>query len=231
MNRLGIRASGERAEWDSIEAAIAWGRRRAPIVSLRVDQAVYSHRWEWVGDLLVRLNLPVTIRHRWYSAGEKERPQEEPGEQYTRWPGVATTREADVIESYGGVVWLNHTRGLWLDYLGGYLARWEAPRPDPGQPPEPVMVVVEQAGPAWDFDIRGAIAWGRARAPIVLVQGGWDQYFSAGELNPPALALPEWDRPIPPRTGDRTPGERTAWTAYHHGAVFPFDSVGPAAGT
>jgi hypothetical protein len=62
-----------------------------------------------------------------------------------------------------------------------YSAHWEADEPRPH--------IVEE-GPGWD-NVDDAIAWGRERAPIVVViLAASDRTYSAGEQRLPSL--PEW---------------------------------------
>jgi hypothetical protein len=54
------------------------------------------------------------------------------------------------------------------------------------------MVEVERLAPPGDLE--AAIAWGRERAPVVLVcpVPGLNEYFSAGEEDPEGLGIPRW---------------------------------------
>src|SRR5438045_1448213 len=70
----GVRGGDESVEegtWFDAAEAVAWGRRRAPKVYLRVHQPVHQHRFVRAGDILVRLRADRPHdRYVLYSAGE-----------------------------------------------------------------------------------------------------------------------------------------------------------------
>jgi hypothetical protein len=65
----------------------------------------------------------------------------------------------------------------------GVHCHWEGERD--GRP------VFLEDGPA-GLNVEGAVAWGRERAPLVLVRLGGSRYFSAGTEDPSDEALPRW---------------------------------------
>ena len=69
---------------------------------------------------------------------------------------------------------------------GRFRARWESERH--GRP------VLMEEGPEFD-SAEEAIAWGRRRAPVVLIRIGPPPrtYYSAGESDPAGESLPRWD--------------------------------------
>lgn len=84
------------------------------------------------------------------------------------------------------MVWIDRAKpiGHWTrspeePEYGGH---WEVDEPRPH---------IEEEGPGWD-DVEEAIAWGRERAPKVMVILG-DEYYSAGEEQ--AGTAPEWPPP------------------------------------
>jgi hypothetical protein len=76
-----------------------------------------------------------------------------------------------------GIVYLAEDDGADPRF-GGY---W-----DNGVPP----AMLEQ-GPGWT-NAASAVAWGRERAPVVLIRLGHDRSFSAGDRQPLGEHLPEW---------------------------------------
>jgi hypothetical protein len=48
-----------------------------------------------------------------------------------------------------------------------------------------------EQGPGWT-NAASAVAWGRERAPVVLIRLGLDRSFSAGDRQPLGEHLPEW---------------------------------------
>ena len=68
-------------------------------------------------------------------------------------------------------------RGERRDFFSGH---WELPDP-------PTSL---EHGPGWT-DAEEALAWGRERAPVVLVRLG-SQYYSAGDAEPEGKNLPRW---------------------------------------
>lgn len=174
--------------WNSSEGAIAWGRKRAPAVLLRLHESISSYRFVRVGDLVVRLHAPVEAEYVLYSAGErdKSRPKSEEDDEVRTWPGTSRIREADVVSNYGGIVWLvqwESDQSRWP--LNGYRCRWEILR-------HGYMMLAGSRGPAWKGQLDAAVEWGRDRAPYVLLTDGprqWE-YWSVGDDDPPGLDLP-----------------------------------------
>jgi hypothetical protein len=189
------RPAEEGPGWRTAAEAIEWGRKRAPTVYLRVHLAAYSYRYVRAGEILVRLQAPVDDRFVIYSAGETHpTPRQVEGEEdvepedVRRWPGGSDERDPDVLPRYGGWVYLVQSRpemeaGAFL----GYTARWEALR-------KGRLGLAEVRGPDWEGDLPAAVAWGRERAPYVLVCDGpvGFGYESAGEHELPGLELPRW---------------------------------------
>lgn len=178
------RGAEEGPGWTNAADAIAWGRRRAPRVWLRVHQRVHRFRYVVVDELLVRLHAPTDDDQVIYSAGEEHGTDPE----LRRWPGAPASRDADIDPQYGGTVWLVQ----WAAdhrHAGppGLVARWE-------RVVDGVQHVVEVAGPSWDGGEEAAVAWARERAPYVLLCNGPRRYgyLSAGEHDPPGLDLPRW---------------------------------------
>ena len=199
--------------WTDPREAIAWGRKRAPHVFLRLHRTTFSYRYYRAGDLVVRLLAPPSHSHTIYSAGERH--SERWG--VRRWPRASVRRERDVVDGYGGDVHLvrdDEAGGLLADLR--YAVRWEVLR-------RGHMVLLRQAGP-WR-DLERALAWARSRTPVVLLcQPGNDrfEYFSAGDEQPSGLALPEWPRSW---EGVQTPPDPTAADlARAHERVRPFES-------
>jgi hypothetical protein len=172
--------------WATAAEAIAWGRRRAPEVLLRLDRNTYRHQYLQVDGLILRLAAPAESESVTYAAGETQVPY--PGEDVRRWPGASDVRETDAVQGYSGTVHLaqrapESDRGEPL----GYLARWEVLK-------EGSQEVVEVAGPAWNEELDLAVRWGRERAPYVLVREVLGSgYVSAGERDPSGLQLPRWE--------------------------------------
>src|SRR5215208_380595 len=94
--------------WNTAEEAIAWGRKRAPVVLLRLHESISSYRFARIGELVVRLHAPVESDFVIYSAGELDRTRSESADddEVRAWPGTSLVRERDIVASYGGVVWL-----------------------------------------------------------------------------------------------------------------------------
>lgn len=84
--------------------------------------------------------------------------------------------------------------GYWPRESDGaeYVGHWEREDPTPR---------IAEEGPGWD-NVEAAIAWGRERAPRVLVNltGSSDGVYSAGERR--SVGKPEWP---PPGWPDATP--------------------------
>jgi hypothetical protein len=149
--------------WHSAEDAIAWGRKRAPVVLLRLHESVSSYRFVRVDDLVVRLHAPVKSDYVLYSAGEMDKSQAESEEddEVRPWPGTSNVREADVVSDYGGVVWLvqwQNDQSRWP--LNGYHCRWEVAR-------NGHMVLAASRGPGWKGHLDEAVEWARERAPAL----------------------------------------------------------------
>lgn len=84
--------------WNDVEGAVAWGRRRAPVVYVRLGDG-----WR-----------------DWYNAGELDDRQRPPTK---RWPGSARRRAANREPDYGGVVYIGEE---FPDYVstGRFNAVW-----------------------------------------------------------------------------------------------------------
>lgn len=176
--------------WDSAIDAISWGRRRAPEVYLRVHAVRHEYRYVKAGELVVRLHAPNNSGYRIYDAGETawdSVPGRVLDANLVRWPGARDMRDADVEVDYGGTVYL--VQEPPEDWAGGagYVARWE--RLNDGVPE-----LAEVAGPTWDGDFDDVVAWGRERAPYVLIHHAFmHRYESAGELDLPGLEIPRYE--------------------------------------
>ena len=216
--------------WLTAAEAIAWGRKRAPLVWLRVHRSTYSYRYVQVGSVLVRLHAPLEDDYVIYSAGEGLSHAGLSDEEYVRrWPGAATSRDEDLLPEYGGEVflvqWSSEHDGAGE---GGVIARWEALS-------DGVQHVAEVAGPRWDGGIVDAIEWARQRAPYVLVcSGPWDfGYLSAGDEDPAGLGLARWPGHDERLRENRPPHEGTIWVEVYDSEAkgFPLpDDVEPAGG-
>jgi hypothetical protein len=178
------RAFEEGPGWAGAAEAIAWGRKRAPRVLLRVHRRVYCYRYLPAAGLVLRLHAPACDDHAIYSAGEDAVSHDE----VRRWPGALPTRDTEVLPDYGGTVWLVQ----WpaesdAVNLRGLVARWE-------KLTDGVQHLAEIAGPNWEGGEEEAVEWARQRAPYVLICNGPPRYgyLSAGEIDPPGLDLPRW---------------------------------------
>jgi hypothetical protein len=225
--------------WRTAAESIAWGRKRSPTVYLRVHLATYSYRFVPAGDVLVRLHAPMDDRFVIYSAGETDPVRHEvegeedvDAEDVRRWPGAADTRDTDVLPGYGGWVYLVQSRpesdaGAFL----GYTARWEALR-------DGRLGLADVYGPAWEGDLPAAVAWGRERAPYVLVCDGpvGFGYESAGERDLSGLELPRWVGlrelgTLDPTSAELPPGAWTIRVSEPTSKRFPIpDDVEPEGG-
>jgi len=176
--------------WETGVQAVAWGRKRAPIVLLRIHRVALEYRYQRVGDLLVRLHAPVDHDYIHYDAGEvpwASVPGHQPDPQLRRWPGARDSPDADVVADYGGTVYLVQERPEEEGAVLGYTARWEALH-------DGVMIPREVVGPRWEGDFRAAVAWARERAPYVLIHHPRGLgYQSAGESDLPGLNIPRWE--------------------------------------
>jgi hypothetical protein len=204
-------------QWDDLDEGILWARQRSPRVSLRVEIASYPSRVRRVGELAVWLHAPVVGSYRFYSAGAEWYPS---GEDTEGWPGAPVPDELGLDPAYGGVVNLASAPEAGQLYATErYNVRWEVARNLDTLGRQ--MVVQESAAGLAEDD---AIAWGRARAAVVLVcLGGMEfQYFSAGEEHLAELDIPGWEsrRDGPTLKTDHR-GLHTM--AYPRGRRFPID--------
>jgi hypothetical protein len=172
--------------WTDPAEAIAWGRKRAPYVFLRLHRATFSWRYYRAGPLTLRFQAPTASTFVYYSAGEH--PSGFEG--MVRWPGASDERDPDVVPGYGGAVHLvRRDEGFGTIPEYDVVTRWETPR-------DRRMALLEQSGP-WD-DVEQALAWARERAPVVLLRlprNSAYEYFSAGDEQPVDLELPTWAFP------------------------------------
>jgi hypothetical protein len=190
----------ERARWDSVTAAVSWGRERAPIVELRLKAHVFPMSIRRVGTLGVRLLSPPIATTDYFQAGVQTGALEHP---WRRWPGT-TTELHGRLDGYGGVVRLAARMGpCSLEPLPTFQVSWEAPH-------DGVMVCLAREGGLSEVQ---AVDWGRKRAPVVLVCYGAVEfeYFSAGADHLADLEIPAWeDRwPITGADARQGPGSRT----------------------
>jgi len=216
--------------WATAAEAIAWGRKRAPTVWLRVHRSIHSYRYVQVDGLLLRLQAPVCDDYVIYSAGEEATSRT--GE-VRRWPAAPTRRDADVLPDYGGEVylvqWPPEHEG---SNMPGLIARWE-------KLTNGVQHVAEVAGPDWEGGAEATVEWARQRAPYVLLCNGPPHYgyLSAGDADPPGLGLARWHslaelrehfREHPPEI---PPGvERWATALEDESKGFPLPGIEPAGG-
>jgi hypothetical protein len=179
----------EHGDWATVEEAIRWGRQRAPTVILRRHEWIHATRHHrTTGEIVVRLRSPVQSRYTIFSAGEQANAEDP---EIERWPGASEYRDTDTVPGYGGSVYLVEGNESWDD-SPGWVARWEALR-------DGSMVLLEQAGPAWNAALDKAVEWAKARAPIALICDGPPSYTyqSAGEVDIPWHLNPTLVAPRP----------------------------------
>jgi hypothetical protein len=202
--------------WDTAEPAFLWGRRRAPVVYLRVDTVTYSYRYYAAGDVTLRLKAPPKRSEVFWLGGEKVGNWS--GVDSRRWPRAPKGREADIVDNYGGTVHL--VREARLEYDQGFRARWyELDR-------DGVHRFREQ-----DVDdvANELVPWGRKRAQYVLLELSGAEYFSAGDEDLPGLDIPRWpDFPLTASMPPPPPGAEISIrveTSPLSGKTFPLDET------